>query len=79
MRMVYYSCYKFRCIARLKFERNEELFTQLRKVCPSAAKHMNETNHIENDYIFQLDPTKFYKIPEVYLDRINDVISGNSQ
>ncbi len=63
---------------RLKFERNEELFTQLRKVCPSAAKYMNETNHIENDYIFQLDPTKFYKIPEVYLDRINDVISGNS-
>lgn len=41
----------------------------------STAKFVNETYHIENDYIMQLDPTKFQTIPEHILlacDKIVD-------
>lgn len=55
---------------RLKFERNHELFSKLRKQSPAAYKFINETNHIENDYVFQLDPLKFYSLPAIYLNEL---------
>lgn len=55
---------------RLLFERNEELFRKLRKLYPASYKFINETNHIENDYVFQLDPLKYYSIPEYYLNEL---------
>ena len=55
---------------RLKLERNPELFAQLRKQSPATFKFINETNHIENDYVFQLDPLKFYCVPAFYLDKL---------
>mgnify|MGYP001625375663 CR=1 FL=1 len=62
---------------RLKFERDEVLFAKLRKKYPASYKFMNETNHIENDYVFQLDPLKFYSIPEFYLNELKKCIQEN--
>lgn len=59
---------------RLKIERNPELFTRLRKQSPASFKFINETNHIENDYVFQLDPLKFYCIPAFYLNELKACI-----
>lgn len=57
---------------RLLFERKEGLLSLLRKKYPAACKFINETNHVENDYIFQLDPLKFFSIPQYYLDEIEN-------
>lgn len=62
---------------RLKFERDEVLFAKLRKKYPASYKFMNETNHIENDYVFQLDPLKFYSIPEFCLNELKKCIQEN--
>lgn len=55
---------------RLLFERYDGLLAKLKKKYPAACKFVNETNHIENDYIFQLDPFKFFQIPQFYLSEI---------
>lgn len=62
-------------VIRLLFERAEGLLSKLRKKHPEACKFLNETNHIENDYVFQLAPEKFYSIPEVYVQEIRDFIN----
>lgn len=61
---------------RLLFERYNGLLSGLRKKYPAACKFVNETNHIENDYIFQLNPFKFFEIPDVYLDELKDFVSS---
>lgn len=61
-------------VIRLLFERAEGLMSKLRRQHPEACKFLNETNHIENDYVFQLDPEKFYSIPEVYVKEIGEFI-----
>lgn len=55
---------------RLLFERYEGLLAKLKKKYPAACKFVNETNHIENDYIFQLNPFKFFQIPQFYLSEL---------
>ena len=55
---------------RLLFERYDGLLAKLKKKYTAACKFVNETNHIENDYIFQLDPFKFFQIPQFYLSEI---------
>lgn len=62
---------------RLLFERYEGLLKKLRKKYPAACKFVNETNHIENDYIFQLDPFKFFEIPDIYLNELKDFLLLN--
>ena len=59
---------------RLLFEREKDLKKQLKKEYPAACKFLNETNHIENDYVFQLNPEKYFSIPEVYINGIHDFI-----
>lgn len=63
---------------RLIFERKNTLLQQLKKEYPAACKFLNETNHIENDYIFQLNPEKYFSIPKVYIDEIHDFIAAPS-
>lgn len=60
---------------RLLFERHEDVFKSLRIKEPATYKYINETNHIENDYVFQLDPMKFYSIPTYYLQKLTEAIS----
>lgn len=55
---------------RLLFERYDGLLAKLKKKYPAACKFVNETNHIENDYIFQLNPFKFFQIPQFYRNEI---------
>ncbi len=64
---------------RLLFERVDGLMTILRREYPEACKFLNETNHIENDYVFQLDPEKFYSVPEVYVKEIRDFIDAHKE
>ncbi len=66
-------------VIRLLFERCKRLKTMLRREYPEACKFLNETNHIENDYVFQLDPEKFYSIPEAYVQELHDFISTHKE
>ena len=40
-------------------------------------KFCNETYHVENDYLFQLDPRKYDNVPAYVIDKLNAVISRN--
>ena len=64
---------------RLLFERYDGLLTKLRRKYPAACKFVNETNHIENDYIFQLNPFKFFEIPDLYINELEDFISSQPE
>ncbi|BCJ96511.1 hypothetical protein acsn021_40800 [Anaerocolumna cellulosilytica] len=61
---------------RLLFERYDGLLSKLRKKYPAACKYINETNHVENDYIFQLDPFKYFSIPQFYMEQLEEFISS---
>ena len=60
---------------RLLFERYEGLLLELRRKYPAACKYVNETNHLENDYIFQLDPLKYFAIPKLYRDQLEEFVN----
>ena len=62
---------------RLLFERFDGLLSKLRKEYPAACKYVNETNHVENDYIFQLDPFKYFSIPRFYMDQLEEFVNSN--
>ena len=62
---------------RLIFERKNTLLQQLKKEYPAVCKFLNETNYIENDYVFQLNPEKYFSIPKVYIDEIYDFIAAH--
>ena len=64
-------------LLRLLLERHQDIFKGLRKCYPGAYKFANETNHIENDYLFQMDPNKFFNIPEIYMTQIDSFIEEN--
>ena len=64
---------------RLLFERYDGLLAKLKKKYPAACKFVNETNHIENDYIFQLDPFKFFQIPQFYLSEIETFLKDEKE
>lgn len=63
---------------RLLFERHEGLLQKLKKKYPATCKFVNETNHVENDYVFQLNPLKFFEIPQCYLMQLNDFLRNDS-
>ncbi len=39
-------------------------------------KFINETFHIENDYLFQLDPFEYELVPDYIVDRCNQIVSS---
>lgn len=59
---------------RLLFERYNGMLVRLRKEYPATCKFVNETNHVENDYIFQLNPLKYFEIPELHLEEIEKIL-----
>ena len=61
---------------RLLFERTEGLLIELRRKYPAACKYVNETNHLENDYIFQLNPFKYLAIPKLYRDQLEEFVKS---
>lgn len=65
--------------ARLLFERYDGLLSKLKKKYPAACKFVNETNHVENDYIFQLDPFNFFQIPQFYLSEIETFLEDEKE
>lgn len=69
--------YYYKTIAvRLLLERKEGLMHQIKKEFPAACKFINESNHIENDYVFQLDPRKFNSVPQNYITEIESFVSA---
>lgn len=62
---------------RLLFERNGNMLLDFRRKHFAACKFINESNHVENDYIFQLDPTKYFDIPSLYLEEIIGFLKEN--
>lgn len=71
--------YSKKIAIRLLFERYDGLLIKLRRKYPAACKFVNETNHIENDYIFQLNPFKFFEIPDIYINELEDFISSQPE
>lgn len=71
------SKYDKTIIARFLFERYDDMMKKLRKEYPGLCKYLNETNHIENDYIFQLDPRKYFNLPTDYEQQLNDFVDSN--
>lgn len=63
---------------RLLFERHEGMLVKLKHKYPATCKFVNETNHVENDYIFQLNPTKFFGVPECYLEQLENFLNDDS-
>ena len=61
---------------RLLFERYNGMLLKLRKEYPATCKFVNETNHVENDYVFQLNPLKYFEIPELYLKEIEKFLEA---
>lgn len=61
---------------RLLFERYKGMLAKLRKKYPATCKFVNETNHVENDYVFQLNPLKYFEIPELYLKEIEEFLEN---
>ena len=60
-------------IFRLMFNlKDAKLDDVVRKFC-------NETYHVENDYLFQLDPRKYDNVPAYVIDKLNAVISRNGR
>ena len=60
---------------RLLFERCTGMLKELRREYPATCKFVNETNHVENDYVFQLDPLKYFEIPQLYLNEIKTFLA----
>lgn len=63
-------------IARFLIERNKDIGREMRKIHPGLCKFLHQSNHIENDFIFQLDPRKFYYLPPDYELELNNFISN---
>ncbi|WP_312502938.1 hypothetical protein [Lacrimispora sp.] len=61
---------------RVLFERSDGLLSKLRKKYPAAYKYVNETNHVENDYIFQLNPFKYFSIPKFYMEELEEFLDA---
>lgn len=49
---------------------HDDYLNDLRGRFPDLCKFINSTNHIENDYVFQLDPNKFFQISDTYYQEI---------
>ncbi|NCD05856.1 MAG: hypothetical protein EOL97_07030 [Spirochaetia bacterium] len=60
-------------------ERDINLLSMLRKKYPCTCKFVNEVNHIENDYIFQLNPLVFFEIPQFYINQLQDFLINDSK
>lgn len=69
------DAYSKTLIARLLLERHPEVSRALRKTYPGLCKFLHESNHIENDYIFQLDPRKFFSVPDDYEKELDKVVT----
>ncbi len=66
----YFKLQLFRII--LEFENNRV------KICDdNFLNHIDQTYHVENDYLYNLDFRKFEMIPEYIINKCNDFVSTN--
>ena len=54
-------------ILRSYIERNHEARERLRRTNDALRKYIDETNHIENDYLYSLDLRRFNVVPEHFM------------
>ena len=62
---------------RILLERHSDWFKEVGRKEPGLYKFLNESNHIENDYIFQLDPREYYSVPSHYVNVIEDFMQSH--
>jgi glutathionyl-hydroquinone reductase len=61
-------------IYRIIFEKKEN---EINKIDSKVIlKFINESFHIENNYIYQLDPSKYQMVPQYVIDECDRAISG---
>ena len=73
------SAYEKLLILRFYVERDEGARKRLRAYNDVLRKYVDETFHIENDYLYSLDVRKFNIVPEeyyVYAEQFMDIESA---
>ena len=70
------SAYIKMLILRAYIEQNKEARTRLRNTNDVLRKYVDETYHIENDYIYSLDVRRFNIVPENYITDANRFVKG---
>lgn len=73
------STYIKMLILRAYTEQNTEARERLRSKNDVLRKYIDETYHIENDYIYSLDIRKFNVVPENYINDANEFIESEIQ
>ncbi len=72
------SAYEKLLILRFYVERDEEARERLRKYNDVLRKYVDETFHIENDYLYTLDVRKFNIVPEEYRTFAEQFVANES-
>jgi len=70
------SAYIKMLILRAYVNQNTDAKTRLRKANDVLRKYVDETFHIENDYIYSLDVRKFNIVPENYIIDADEYVAG---
>jgi energy-coupling factor transporter ATP-binding protein EcfA2 len=70
------SAYIKMLILRAYTEQDEEARTRLRNTNDVLRKYVDETYHIENDYIYSLDVRRFNIVPENYVADADHFVNG---
>ncbi|WP_322354288.1 AAA family ATPase [Dehalococcoides sp.] len=70
------SAYIKMLILRAYTEQNEDARTRLRNTNDVLRKYVDETYHIENDYIYSLDVRRFNIVPENYITDADRFVKG---
>ena len=65
-------------ILRAYIERDEEARERLRKTNDVLRKYVDETNHIENDYLYSLDVRKFNIVPDYFINEANTFVENEN-
>lgn len=66
-------------ILRAYTEQNSDARERLRIKNDVLRKYIDETYHIENDYIYSLDIRRFNVVPENYIKEANEFIESELQ
>ena len=72
------SAYIKMLILRAYIERDEEARERLRKTNDVLRKYVDETNHIENDYLYSLDVRKFNIVPDYFINEANTFVENEN-
>lgn len=62
-------------IIRAYIEKDGNARERMKKFNDSLRKYIDETHHIENDYLYSLDVRKYNIVPQYYIDAVNAFVT----